>query len=135
MKCVPKIIRKSNGETLLSLGDTFKTEQAVAVYVLAQQLLVNSVLKKDTAVCVGALVGHRGRYVVGLGILTPTIAEFSMEDFKKYFTHNLDYFPPRGFVGDTSLTINYFLPIHKMLQYRYHTALRPWQHRPGFRTG
>lgn len=135
MKCVAKIVRRSTGETLLSLGDTFKTGEAVPIYVLKQQALVSGRLERGTSVCVGSLVGHSGCYVVGLGILSPATAEFSMEDFKNYFTYDFNYFLPRGFVGDTSLTINYFLPIHKMLQYRHHTKMRPWTHRPGFKTG
>lgn len=133
MKLVSKIIRKSNGETLLSLGDTFKIDEEIPIYQLQQKALIDSVLKKKTKVCVGALMGHHGQYIVGLGTF---VKASSINDFMDYFTYDFSYFPPKGFMGDTSLSIDYFLPIHKFLQYRHHTKMKPWTHRPGgFRVG
>lgn len=132
MKSVHRIVRKSNGEILLSLGDTFKIDEEIPIYQLQQKALIDGVLKKKTKVCVGALIGHDGQYIVGLGTF---VNASHIQDFTNYFTYDFNYFPPKGFMGDTSLSINYFLPIHKLLQYRHHTKMKPWTHRPGLRVG
>jgi hypothetical protein len=142
MKFVNKVIRKSNGEALVCVGDTYEVIRNIKLYFLNNKALSKVCLSK-TRMCVGSLIGERGRYIVGLGGWDigqgpigrgPIVKAYSIQDFMNYFTDDFDYFAPKPNQGPghTSLNLTYFLPIDKFLQYRTHHKIRPWQHRPGF---
>lgn len=132
MKFVDKIIRKSDGETLLSLGDTYKVIRDIKLYFLNNKALSHICMSK-AKMCVGALIGKKGKYVVGLfGTNTKKYkADYSINDIvNKYFTYDFNYLPKK-YPSHTSLNLTYFLPIDKFLQYRTHHKIRPWRdHRP-----
>lgn len=114
----------------------------IKLYFLNNKALSKVCISK-AKMCIGALIGTKGRYIIGLVGEVPKelkceighrpIADYSINDIvNKYFTYDFNYILPKQHIGNTSLNLTYFLPVDKFLQYRTHHKIRPWRNRrPG----